>query len=73
MRKVSAPIQLHLQQFARDDGPLDLVCAFINLRDFGITIKSLHLKTTDITGAPEYLHSIGGVLDSHICGEAFGN
>ena len=61
------------EQLARDDRALDLVGAFVDLRDLGVAVEPLDLEAADIADAAEDLHGIGGVRHGHVAGEAFGH
>ena len=53
-----------------DDRALNLLRAFIDLRDLSVAIEPLDLEAADVSGAAEDLHGVGGMDDRHVAGEA---
>jgi hypothetical protein len=54
------------QDFARDDGALDLVGALVYLRDLGVAVEALHFEAANEAGAAENLYGIRALGDRDI-------
>src|SRR6185312_1475874 len=65
----SAPQTLFLPKRPRNDHPLDLVCALIDLRDFGVTHHPLDRELLHVSIAAEHLNGVIGHGDGGIRGE----
>src|SRR5574342_1375965 len=58
------------EQLARDDEPLDLVSAFVDLHDLRVPHEALDRKLPRVPDASEDLDCVGRDLHRRICGEA---
>src|SRR6185295_13663368 len=67
---VSPPAPSHAQQLARDDEPLDLVGALVDLHDLGVPHEALHRELPRVADAAEHLDRVGGDLHRRIAREA---
>ena len=54
----------------RHDHALDLVGAFVDLRDLGVAVEPLDLDAADVAGAAMDLHRVGGARHRGVGGEA---
>jgi hypothetical protein len=67
--RYSAP----LHQFSHNDHALVLVCAFVDLADFGVAVEAFDFEAADVTRATEDLHDISRALHGHVAGKALGD